>query len=594
MSSERSLRYSWVRLMAHIPRRQRRLILPVLVCNLLVSLLEAVGVGVVLPLVAVLTTPSLLSRYPKVANWIPHDLLSDRAELALIATTAFGLLFVLKNIFIVFASWLQGKLISELQQGLSVQLFKRYLQQPYLFHVDNSTHVLINRMQQSVSMVVNNYFKPVLDMSIEIVTLTLIVGMVITLNPLQSLLGMSLIGLSAVFFHRVTKSRIAKLGKESQGIGADLLQSIQQPLSAIKDVRILAREGYFHDSYAAPAIRSAQLSQKMGVINMLPRLIIETATVLAVLIVIAVLAQEGSLETLAPSLALLAAAAFRLMPSINRITMSMSSFRFGSSALDVVLQDLDLPQSDWQVAPKLPFERSLVLRGVSFSYPTSARPVLNGVDLNIIKGESIGFIGKTGAGKSTLIDIILGLLTPGTGQLLVDGVPLAGKERSWQRNIGYVPQAIVLIDDTLRANIALGIPDDEIDEVALTRAVTAAQLDEVVAMLPDGLDTRIGERGIRLSGGQRQRVGIARALYPNPDVLVLDEATSALDNETEGDLMNVTNSLHGKKTLLIIAHRTSTLMGCDRIVLMKAGRIEAVDSPPAMAAAYPRLFHGLR
>lgn len=593
-SSEVSLRHTWPRLLAHIPRRQRRLILPVLAANMLVSLLEAVGVGVVLPLVAVLTAPSLLTRYPRIAQWIPAELLADRAELALVATTAFGLLFVFKNLFIVFASWLQSKLISELQQGLSIQLFRRYLEQPYLFHVDHSSHLLINRMQQSVSMVVNNYFKPVLDMSIEIVTLLLIVSMVVALNPVQSLLGMSLIGLSAALFHRATKTRIARLGKESQGIGADSLLAIQQPLSAIKDVRMLAREGYFHDGYAGPAIRGAQLAQKMGVITMLPRLIIETATVLGVLIVVAVMAQEGTLETLAPSLALLAAAAFRLMPSINRITMSLSNFRFGSTALDVVLTDLDLPQSDWRACEPLPFRRALSLRGVGFSYPTSARPVLSGIDLEIAKGESVGFIGKTGAGKSTLIDLILGLLSPAEGELCVDGVSLAGRERAWQRSIGYVPQAIVLIDDTLRANIAFGLPADEVDEHALQRAVTAAQLDEVVALLPDGLDTRIGERGIRLSGGQRQRVGIARALYPNPDVLVLDEATSALDNETEGDLMRVTSSLHGKKTLLIIAHRTTTLMGCDRIVFMKGGRIDAVDTPAAMAEAHPRLFHGVR
>jgi ABC-type multidrug transport system fused ATPase/permease subunit len=287
------------------------------------------------------------------------------------------------------------------------------------------------------------------------------------------------------------------------------------------------------------------------------------------------LAQNRLLESILPALGLFTAAAFRIMPSVNRVLSGVQSLRYGLPVIDVVHAELNLVMPKVVFSSKLvtPFREVIELSQISYTYPASAEAALKDISLTIQRGESVGFIGTSGAGKSTLVDILLGLLTPDTGKVRVDGQDIQTNLRNWQDQIGYVPQSIFLTDDTLRSNVAFGLPTDQIDEAAIWRAIYSAQLEQFVKELPLGLDTLVGERGVRLSGGQRQRIGIARALYHDPAVLVLDEATSALDTATESAVMDAVRALHGHKTLIIVAHRLSTIEHCDQFYRLERARL---------------------
>jgi ABC-type multidrug transport system fused ATPase/permease subunit len=323
----------------------------------------------------------------------------------------------------------------------------------------------------------------------------------------------------------------------------------------------------------------------------LPRLWLELLAVVGLAtLVIVMLAQGREMATIVPTLGLFAAAAFRLMPSVNRVLNSAQALRYYLPVVNTLREELKLAAPE-QTARRQPgpatsgFQTEICLANICYTYPSAAAPALKNLIIRIRKGESVGFVGPSGSGKSTLVDVILGLLTPGAGQVLVDGENIQHDLRAWQDQIGYVPQSIYLTDDTLRRNVAFGLADEAIDDAAVKRAVRAAQLEEFVAGLPKGLETFVGERGIRLSGGQRQRIGIARALYHDPAVLVLDEATSALDMATERGVMQAVNALQGSKTLLIVAHRLSTVGGCDRLYRLEQGRIVEETVPSAEPAA---------
>jgi ATP-binding cassette, subfamily B, bacterial PglK len=325
-------------------------------------------------------------------------------------------------------------------------------------------------------------------------------------------------------------------------------------------------------------------------------LLLELLAVIGFAMLVVVMLQLGrQLDTLIPILGLFAAAAFRLLPSVNRILNGVQSVQFALPTIDIIdrevrqLEDTPVPQRG---ALLMPFQKELMLSNVSFQYSGADGPALTDVSLTIPPGCSVGFVGSSGAGKSTLVDLILGLLTPGSGRITVDGVDIQSNIRGWQDQIGYVPQVIYLTDDTLRRNVAFGLNDEEIDEQAVLRAIRAAQLEDFVAGLSQGLETEVGERGVRLSGGQRQRIGIARALYHNPPVLVLDEATSSLDLATEQGVMAAVNALHGEKTVLIVAHRISTVSQCDWLYKLERGKIVQEGTFESVTAGYPAAARG--
>ena len=356
------------------------------------------------------------------------------------------------------------------------------------------------------------------------------------------------------------------------------LLHLQQALGGSKDVKLLGRDAEFINRYKIHTNARVGAVQLSGTMQQLPRLWLELIAIGAfALLVITILVQGGGIGEIIPKMGLFAVAAFRLIPSINRILAATQTLKYCSPVIDVLQKELELPYDNEikSVATSESFKNNLELKNISYTYPSSITPTIKNISLTIKQGTSVGLIGKSGSGKSTLIDILLGLLTPNSGVIAADGIDIEQNMRGWQNQIGYVPQSIYLTDDSLRKNIAFGLPAEEIDEEAVRKAISAAQLTEFVDLLPEGLDTIVGERGVRLSGGQRQRIGIARALYHNPTVLVLDEATSALDTATEKGVMEAVNALQGSKTIIIVAHRLSTIEKCDDVYNLLNGTIES-------------------
>jgi ABC-type multidrug transport system fused ATPase/permease subunit len=407
-----------------------------------------------------------------------------------------------------------------------------------------------------------------------------ILTVLIVTTPLATLVACIVLGGFSAALLKLTRRAFLHRGRQLQVLGKGILQSLQQAFGGLKELQVLGREGFFHEVFARQQSALFRIKCLHATLDAVPRLLVESTFVCGALLVVLLLALQGHKGTdVLPLLGLYAYAGFRIIPSANRILWRINEIRYGTTAIHQLYDDYVIiarnaaDTCDASTDESLPFTDCIMVKGLSYTYAGSHMPALQDVHLTIRRGESIGIVGPTGAGKSTLVDILIGLLQPSCGCITVDGVVLHQRLRSWQRQIGYVPQTIFLADDSLRRNIALGLPDDDIDDAKVQAAVHRAQLEIFVASLPDGLDTFVGERGVRLSGGERQRVGIARALYHEPEVLVFDEATSALDSRTEGEVVRAIEALHGTKTLIMIAHRLSTVRHCDRLLFLQSGHV---------------------
>ena len=561
-----------IRLLNGAQRREGALLL---ICMMVGAALETVGVGLVVPALALITDADSLASDGMLGEVIRMLGDPDRGRLVLLGMGALVGLAALKTGFLGFVSWLQARFVARLQAGMSRRLFEGYVHQPYAFHLNrNSAGLSYNAiaLPNGVAGVVQNG----LVLVTEVMVLASICGLLLVLQPLGALATMTFIGGAGYAFNAATKSRAVRWGKSYKTNEALRYQHLQQGLGGVKELTLLGRDKDIFRQYQEAITAASRAHAHQVALQSLPRLWLELLAVVGMTTLVFILVQQGRpLEALLPTVGLFAAAAFRVLPSVNRILAAVHTFRFNApfvSTLETELQLLAAHAPPPTTSP-VPFERSLRLEGVSFRYPGASTNALTGIDLEIIPGTSIGFVGGSGAGKSTLVDVILGLLTVGDGAVLVDGVDIRTAPRGWQQQIGYVPQHIFLTDDTLRRNVAFGVPDEEINDQEVERAIAAAQLDDFVAAQQLGVQTIVGERGVRLSGGQRQRIGIARALYHQPSVLVLDEATSALDNATERGVMESVRALHGEKTVLIVAHRLSTVRDCDHVYRLEGGRI---------------------
>lgn len=544
--------------------------------------LETLGVGLVIPAIALLTHSDYTSKYPALLSAL--EVLGNPSREMIVIGSMLGLVgvYLVKNVFLAFLAWRQTRFAFGVQAQLSQRLFTVYLRQPYTFHLQRNSAQLIRNVINEVSLCTNNGIRPGMMLFTESLVLLGLCSLLLVVEPLGALIVVSVLGTAAWGFHHFTRSRIARWGEARQHHEGLRIQHLQQGLGGAKDVKLLGRETDFLDQYRLHNVQSALVGQLQSTLQQLPRLWLELLAVggLAIL-VISMLVQDRALEAILPTLGLFAAAAFRIMPSVSRVLSAMQSLRYGLSGIDTLHTELQLatPKLAGTHSPVTLFRASLELSQVTYAYPGAAGPALKDISLAIQRGESVGFIGASGAGKSTLVDILLGLLTPDTGEVRVDGKDIQANLRNWQDQIGYVPQSIYLTDDTLRRNVAFGLPNEQIDDEAVRRAIRAAQLEEFVHSLPQGLDTLVGERGIRLSGGQRQRIGIARALYHDPVVLVLDEATSALDTAAERGVMHAVTALQGSKTIIIVAHRLSTVEKCNRLYRLKQGKLVEDGSP---------------
>jgi ABC-type multidrug transport system fused ATPase/permease subunit len=553
--------------------------------------LEMLCTGMVIPAIALMMQQDLATTYPQFQPLLAA--MGNPAQSQLILNVMLGLvaIYLVKNLFLAFLAWQQTRFAFDVQAQLSQRLFTSYLRQPYTFHLQRNSAQLIRNVTGEVGMFADAIVSSLL-IATELLVLLGISILLLAVEPIGTLIAAFVLGGAAWTFYYGMRARVVRWGESRQRHDVLRLQHLQQGLGGAKDVKLLGRESNFLNQFRVHTAQSARVGQFQATLQMLPRLWLELLAVVGLAtLVISMLTQGREIATIVPTLGLFAAAAFRLMPSVNRVLAAAQVLRYNLPVVKTLHEELKFAAPEPTVRPRPAsaadrFQTDIHLSSVGFTYPSAAGPALSELTLCIRKGESIGFIGPSGSGKSTLVDVILGLLTPGSGQVLMDGEDIQKNLRAWQDQIGYVPQSIYLTDDTLRRNVAFGLPDDEIDDAAVERAIHAAQLEEFVAGLPKGLETVVGERGIRLSGGQRQRIGIARALYHDPAVLVLDEATSALDTATERGVMQAVTALHGRKTILVVAHRLTTVAGCDRLYRLEQGRIAAETVPaPAPATA---------
>ena len=549
--------------------------------------LEMLGIGLVIPAVTLLLQTAPSETYPPLAVVI--EMLGQPTQVQLITGGMLLLVgvYLIKALFLGFLAWYQNDFAFGVQRHISRELFATYLYQPYAFHLQRNSAQLIRNAVNEVHKLWFLILNPTLVVMGEGLVLVGVTCLLFIVEPIGALIVVLVLGCAAWGFHLYTRGRLLRLGIARQHHDGQRIQELQQGLGGVKEAKLLGRESGFLAKYEEHNAESARVEQFQATLQLLPRLWIELLAVtgLATLI-ITMLMQGQAAAAIVPTLGLFAAAAFRLMPSAYRVLGAVQNLPYGMPVIKMLREELkltsDLPANlEARINSRVvnSFKNDIRLVDVDYMYPASAEFALKGLNISIRKGDSIGFVGPSGSGKSTLVDIILGLLTPTSGEVQVDKENIQPGLRSWQDQIGYVPQSVYLTDDTLRNNVAFGILSDQIDEGAVARAVQAAQLDTFVANQPHGLDTVVGERGVRLSGGQLQRIGIARALYHDPSVLVLDEATSALDTLTEKGVMDSVEALQGSKTLLIVAHRLSTVKHCSRLYQLDRGRVIAEGAP---------------
>jgi ABC-type multidrug transport system fused ATPase/permease subunit len=529
---------------------------------------EIGGLGILIPSLTIILKSNLAVQYP-VLKPILQSLGNPSQKILIFwAMTSFLLFFMVKMIFMIYLTYKQSSYVAKISDNLSKRLFDGYLRQPYSFHLETNSATLLRNIQSEV----NNYCEVIKSFLILLLELLTSIGITLFLfvwQPWGTMIT-SLIMVSSVYiFFKSTKKIVYQWGLIRQSHESQVNKHLLQGLGGIKEVKLMGKEDFFlHEFYKHNKIKTETIAKQLSLIQV-PRLYLEFLAVIGIVSLVFIsIYRNINLEDLLAILGVYIAASFRLIPSVNRIMSSFQTIKFHQPVVSLLCTELKQFNGVFPLNKKsgeIEFKRQIEIRNVSFHYSTDNRLVLNNINIKINKGDCVGIIGPSGSGKSTLIDLILGLISPVKGEILTDGTNIQENLRNWQNLIGYIPQSIYLNDASLKSNIAFGVDEDKIDYFSLQNSINCAMLDDFVGNLPQGINTVIGERGTKISGGQRQRIGIARALYHNPELLVLDEATSALDNETEREVMKAVYALHGAKTVIIVAHRHSTLLKCDKI-----------------------------
>ena len=536
--------------------------------------LETLGVGLVIPVVTILFDDGISEKIPFFQDII--RILNYPSHLALIAYSMGMLITVyfLKSSFVAFFNWRQANFILDTQVSISEKLFSGYMNQSYSFHLRRNSASLIRNIVTEVNSLIS-CFTAIIILVTEILVFIGISILLLSYEFMGSLIVILLFSTLLFLFYYFTKNMVLRWGKLRQEYDEKKIQSIQEGLGSIKEAKIYKLEKYFINTFETNVFVSSEMGKKISFLTSLPRLWLELLIIICMssLVIYLVYLEIPNTQILT-TLGLFAVAAFRLLPSFNKILSSVQLLRYNLPVVNLIHSEVLLSKNvnSFLKVSEFDFQDKISIKNLSFAYDGTEVSILKNISLEIKKGKKIGFVGGTGAGKTTLIDSILGLIEPLSGEILVDKKNIQNNIHGWQKNIGYVPQNIYLSDSSLKKNIAFGIADKDIDDLKILTSIKNAQLEKFVNDLPDGIDTFVGERGVRISGGQKQRIGIARALYNNPSVIVLDEATSALDGKVEFDIMGIINSLDDK-TILIIAHRLSTLDQCDKIYEIKDGLI---------------------
>ena len=552
-----------------------------LVMILFGTALELLGIGAVLPIVTLLSSSEPLQGSPFLKNLF--DLLQPESQAHFVTLVLVGVVFlyVAKNIYLFILMYLQVRFSFSKHYQIKSRLFRSYMHSPYWFHLKHNSAELLRNLNL-VGNVISMVLAPVMVCVTEVMMILAIFGLLVWVDPASAIvitLGQGIL-VGGYFF--MVRRKLTALGEINKRCEGKTIQQVHQGLGSIKEVKILGQEDFFDKSYSSYLWGLTNSLRSEVVIGNSVRFIVETITVVLVLGVMIALLQFGEYpSSVLATFSLFAVAAVRLMPTINRFTVNLVQIRFGIPSLNEIyshLKDCEkyvTDVSERKPAERMVFEHQVELVDISFQYKDAPNLSLDSISLSIPKNSTVGLVGASGAGKTTAVDVIIGLLKPAKGKILVDGKDIHETLFSWQRQIGYIPQSIYLADDTVKNNVAFGLPAESIDEDQVWKALELAQLDEFIRGTGEGLRTMVGENGVRLSGGQRQRIGIARALYFEPQVLVMDEATAALDSETERVFMESVEKLGHQKTIIIIAHRLTTVKNCDIIFFLDQGCLVA-------------------
>lgn len=545
------------------------------------SFLELLGVTIFMPFINIIQQPGEIQRkwYLKLFYDLFHFQSAKSFLVAL--SVAIIVVYLVKNVYLIIEKSYIYRFSYNTQMKLSTRLLNTYMKEPYTFHLNKNIATLQRSLQEDTAK-----FMQVILYSLELVAeLAVCFVLVIYLLFVSKSITIIVLGLLVVCvgaFLLLTRKYSRKLGQDNQGYQGKIYQWMNQALGGIKEIKILEREEFFTEEYRKYYVKFARGLRIARTISILPKYAVEAVAISGLLvgIIIKLLFGEADMTYYIPQLTVFAVAAFRLMPSVGRINEHATNTLYALPSVDLVYHDLEeieeyIEKQDSEVKEEWNLQESIEVKHVTYYYPDTDEPVIDDASLSIQKGRTVAFIGASGAGKTTMVDIILGLLTPQKGVVMADQINVHEKPKTFHAQIGYIPQVIYLSDDTIRNNIAFGIKESDIDEAAVLQAMEKAQLTEFVGSLPHGLDTIVGDRGVRLSGGQRQRIGIARALYHDPEILVLDEATSALDNDTEAAVMEAVENLQGMKTMIIIAHRLTTIRNVDMIYEVGDGKVTA-------------------
>ena len=546
---------------------------------MIAALVEAFSLGILAGFVTVILEPEYVLNLEILQPVLNFFQIETSRDILIYGAIFLILVFVLKNIYLVLFNYVKSMFVFNRYRRISTRLFNIYMNVPYTFHLRRNSAELIRNVAGETGTLTNGVLLPVLQMFTEITITIGIITMLLIVEPAITLITVFFLGGTSLFLLKVIKKRISKHGEIALGERKKVIQSVNEGIGGFKDTKVMNRQDWFVEKFHGSMKKLAKANIFKEIARKAPKPIMETVAIIGMLLIILLLLETGhTIISLASVLALFALSLQRLLPAVDRIAGDYNALRYNIYSLEPIYQDFkNLKKYEQKEGSKgkkskeerFDFKDSIGMEKVSFQYPESETFVLKNVSLKIKKGMAVGIVGGTGSGKTTLVDLILGLLEPTEGEITVDGKNIQENLKSWQRNIGYIPQFIYLSDDTIKHNIAFGIDEKEIDEKKVQKAAKMAQLNEFVDKLEKKLDTVIGERGIRLSGGQRQRIGIARALYHNPEVLIMDEATSSLDNVTEKYVIKAIERLKKDRTIIIIAHRLTTVKECDKLYIVK-------------------------
>ncbi len=562
------------RVIAILTERQRKLLIIMLLMMLIGAGLETAGTSLLIPFITIAMEPDSVfqNEYLKYFYDLLH--LTSVNGFLVMLSIVLSAVFILKNIYLYFMYYAQYRFIYNGQFNTSRGLFKDYVRRPYEFYLDASTPVVMRHIMSDVNGSYN-LLLTFLQLFTELFIFAALLVLALVYSPAMTLVMCAVLGIILLANKMILGPTLRRFGHEVQTNSALTTKWIMQAVNGMKETKVLNKERYFVEQYEKSADRLNAIQKRQNSMQNIPRLMIETVCMCGILLVMAVFLSIGNnLNEMITQLGVLAVVAIKLMPSANKLSTYINNIAYYEPSLtaveDIIIRshqkdvDTDILFLKKEIEP-MGFSKEVKLENITYRYPNTEVNILENASVSIPIGKSIGFIGPSGAGKSTTVDILLGLLEPQGGRVTVDGVDIRSNLPGWYARIGYVPQMIFMLDDTIRNNVAYGVDEKDIDEEQVWYALREAQMDEFVRGLPDGLDTSIGERGVRISGGQRQRLGIARALYTEPEIMIFDEATSALDNDTESAIMEAIERLHGKKTLVIIAHRLTTIEKCDAV-----------------------------